>query len=114
MRSVPPDVSGWARHSLRPACALDPPAHAGGTDLVAMGSFLFTLFKHRQNIPGRILEPRDVRARFTAVNTLFVSLDGFCVVLKPHATFGELGHRLIDIVDRKIENRKSSRRMVRL
>src|SRR5260221_8852813 len=28
-------VSGWARHSTRQTWVLDPPAHAGGTDLSA-------------------------------------------------------------------------------
>src|SRR5512145_1318746 len=62
------------------------------------------LFDHRQDVAGRVFEPRDVRAA-TAEDAPLVGPEGlFLVALEPDAGSGQLVHRPVDVIDGEVED----------
>ena len=71
-----------------------------------------TQLHHGEDVAGRVLEPRDRRAR-VARDALLV-LAEVVVALEAHAARAELLHRTVDVVDLEVEDRVGRRREVRL
>src|SRR6266542_3955149 len=73
-----------------------------------------SLFDHGQDVAGRVLEPRNLRAPSTE-HALRVRLEvGLVVELEAHASSGELAHRSFDVVHGKVEDCERRRNMVGL
>src|SRR5262245_4055484 len=71
-------------------------------------------FQHGQKVARWILEPGDSRTA-VAVDSLGVRLElAVFVNLEANAAVGELIDRSVHVVDRKVQNRKRRRRVVRL
>src|SRR5438874_2073940 len=70
----------------------------------ALLHLVFLLFKHRQDIAGWVFKPRDLRTP-TTENPLFVCHQvAFMVRLELHTPPGQLVYRLLNVVDRKIQD----------
>src|SRR6266702_3785265 len=103
---------------MRPSRALDNPAVLIACSLRSVSlvwcCYSFLLFKHRQEIAGRVFKPRDLRTP-AAENPLFVCHQvAFMVGLELHAIPGQVVYSLLNVGDRKIQDSEGGWRMVLL
>src|SRR6266851_8355598 len=78
---------------------------------------LSPLLDDRQHVPGRVLEPGDVRASILgppAQNAFLILLWTIVVALKPRATACEVIHRRIDVIDHEIQDGERRRLVIPL
>src|SRR6266446_5156630 len=71
-----------------------------------------SLLEHRQHVAGRVLEPGDVRA-LAASHALLVLLEAV-VALEADPLRGEFVDRLVDVVNREVQDGVVGRRVTRL
>src|SRR5260370_7079528 len=93
-------VKTWTTPTPAPQAAPDLPARRGGELIHSC------LLEDRQDVAGRVFEPRDVRASIVgeaACDSLVVRDPR--VVLELDALPGQLVESLVDVVDGKIEDR---------
>src|SRR5262249_5874369 len=70
------------------------------------------LLQHRQDVAGRVGEPGDIWPP-TSADALLV-LRGVRVAQQPHSPGGQLVHRLVDVIDREIQDRVGRGRVIGL
>src|ERR1700682_965227 len=79
--------------------------------------FLLALFDNRQEVPGRVLEPGDIRApmlRPAAQDAFLVRLRNIVVVLELHAPTCEIVDRRVDVVDPEVQDGDRGRLVIAL
>src|SRR5918994_6163406 len=112
-----PSNTGAPRRSrrwIRPSSSIGPQsawATPGSRMVEGCHGSPLGLLQHRQDVAGRILEPRDRRA--IAARDAALVLPGFlAVVLECHACREQLVDGSLDVVDREVEGRVGRRLVI--